>query len=134
MSLRGRCSSARSNLQLNGSVSSTRFRCLGGDCFVAALLATTLLKNNRQTRRRDRLSYSTDFFIRQMKRDLVKQFREFCIQHLIRSFKQQISTTSGCTTTEDQNVLDIIKISIMSETITEISTHALPDLERAFMT
>ena len=69
-----------------------------------------------------------------MQFDLPNQVRKFRLKHFLRAFEQQVATTARSTTAKDQNVLDVIKICIMGNAIAKVNAHALPNLQRAFVT
>ena len=88
-----------------------------------------MLVNCRQTRRGNRLANTADFFIRQMQCDLAQQFGEFFFKDLPGSFQEQVAALPGGAASQDQDVLDIVKISIVGNAIAEVGSHGLPDLE-----
>ena len=68
-----------------------------------------------------------------MQFDPLQQFRELCFKHFLRAFEQKVTAAARSTAAQNQHMLDIIKICIMSNAIAKINPHALPYLQSAFM-
>jgi hypothetical protein len=67
-------------------------------------------------------------FIRQMDLDLVCKLWKFCSEDLVGSIYNQLSSTTGSAASEDENVFQFVKKSIMGDCIAQIDADALPDL------
>src|SRR4030067_340702 len=55
-------------------------------------------------------------------------------EHKSQPYPGEISATAGSAAAQNQDMLDIVKIRIMSNSVTEINAHTMPDLQSAFVT
>src|SRR5258708_924546 len=81
----------------------------------------------------DSLSDATSRLVRKMKLNSSSQFWKLRVQHLPCSLEQQFTSPSRGTATQDQDVPNAVKVGILCQGVAEISSHALPDLDRPFV-
>src|SRR5205085_1342529 len=82
----------------------------------------------RQTGCGHRLPMSLLFFVRNMKRDPAGEVTELDFQYMFCATDNQVTALARRHTAKNQHVLEVIKIRIMSQGITQIRADGLIDL------
>src|SRR5579859_1726093 len=86
----------------------------------------------RQTGGGDGLPNAAALFVWQLDVYMGK-LGEFGFQNFIGPVKNQCATAAGSHPTKDQDVLEIVEVSVVSDGIAQVNADALPYIDRAFV-